>query len=59
MSAPPKPYKLETVTAPASGGFHLYVVDANGRKIAALWGKEEEKMAFGNEIVEMSERENA
>lgn len=29
----------------ANGGFHCYVVDANGRKIAAVWGKTDEKAA--------------
>jgi len=55
MSLPPKPYALlESAMASANGAFHLYVVDANGRKIAALWGKEEEKLALGKMIVEAS-----
>lgn len=32
-------------TFSANGGFHLYLTDNTGRKIAALWGKEDEKIA--------------
>lgn len=46
MTAPaPAPYDFLAIGANASGGFHLYVTDANGRKIAAVWGKAEEKEA--------------
>lgn len=52
---PPKPYTLlESATASANGAFHLYLVDAKGRKIAALWGTEKEKLALGEMIVEAS-----
>lgn len=55
MEAPPKPYALiESATESGNGSFHLYVVDANGRKIAALWGTAEEKIALGRLIVEAS-----
>lgn len=39
------------VSANASGGFHLYLVDSKGRKIAALWGGAEEKQANAERIV--------
>lgn len=46
MSAPaPAPYDFLAIGANASGGFHLYVTDANGRKIAAVWGPAAEKEA--------------
>jgi hypothetical protein len=41
----PGPLDWMAVSANASGGFHAYMVDANGRKIAALWGKAKEKEA--------------
>lgn len=40
----------QSVSANASGGFHLYLIDANGRKIAALWGGAEEKQANAERI---------
>lgn len=46
MTAPaPAPYDFLAIGANASGGFHLYVTDANGRKIAAVWGPAAEKEA--------------
>ncbi len=45
MSAPtPGPWDWMTVDA-IGGGFHLYIIDSNNRKIAALWGKADEKEA--------------
>ena len=41
----PGPLDFVAVGANASGGFHIYMVDATMRKIAALWGKAEEKEA--------------
>lgn len=40
---PAGPWDFMWVSAPASGGGHLYITDATGRKIAAIWGKAEEK----------------
>lgn len=34
-----------TPVSDTSDGFYAYVTDANGRKIAALWGSDEEKAA--------------
>lgn len=31
----------------ANGSFHLYLADEGGRKVAALWGGNDEKMANG------------
>lgn len=42
--ARPTPGPLDWVAVPASqSGFHLYITDTAGRKIAALWGKPDEK----------------
>ena len=48
--ATPGPWSTEEVGANASGGFHLYVIDSQGRKIAALWGGAAEKCANGELI---------
>lgn len=40
--AAPGPYS--TVEIGCGTGFHAYVVDANGRKIAAVWGPVAEKV---------------
>ncbi len=48
LRLPPGPYEYAT-TAPLDGHHgigHVYLLDANGRKIAALWGKPGEKMAL-------------
>lgn len=49
--AAPRPWSTTTVGAPASGGFHIYITDANGRKIAAIWGGGEEKASTAELIV--------
>lgn len=41
----PAPWDWVWISAPASGGGHLYIVDPDGRKIAACWGRAEEKAA--------------
>tara|TARA_Y100000310_G_C20211144_1_gene591379 strand:- start:327 stop:620 length:294 start_codon:yes stop_codon:yes gene_type:complete len=41
----PGPLDYVTVPARASGGGHVYIIDSKGRKIAALWGSAEEKIA--------------
>lgn len=50
-SAHPRPWDWIWVAANASGGGHVYLVDAGGRKIAALWGKAEEKKATADLII--------
>ena len=50
---PPGPFTYWT-TAPAGepiGNGHVYIVDANNRKIAALWGKPAEKIAMVELII--------
>lgn len=47
----PGPWDWMAVGANASGGHHLYVIDSTRRKIAALWGKAEEKKANAELIV--------
>lgn len=38
---PPKPWDwVSSGAVSANGTFHAYLVDANGRKIAAIWGGE-------------------
>lgn len=50
---PPFPWDLDAaVTTDARGQHHVYLVDATGRKIAAIWGKDGEKMLIANHIVE-------
>jgi hypothetical protein len=41
----PGPLGWMSVAAKASGGAHIYLIDAADRKIAALWGGAEEKRA--------------
>jgi hypothetical protein len=44
----PGPLEMWTSSLPTNnGGFHLYLADASGRKIAALWGGADEKLANG------------
>ncbi len=55
---PPGPFEYET-TAPLDdhhGKGHVYIVDANGRKIASIWGKPDEKLALKDLILEARER---
>jgi hypothetical protein len=49
---PPLPWNWVTSDSPSANGlFHIYLVDATGRKIAALWGKGDEKQALAEHIV--------
>jgi hypothetical protein len=54
---PPLPWSYQIVSAYGSGnvGF-IYIVDANGRKIASLWGKPQEKEAMAELICDASDR---
>jgi len=41
---PPGPYDwIKAAGASNNGAFHAYLIDANGRKIAAIWGRGAEK----------------
>jgi hypothetical protein len=57
--AAPRPWDWIFVSANASGGGHIYLVDANGRKIAAIWGKAEEKEATADLILKAVNAEAA
>jgi hypothetical protein len=56
--AAPRPWDWIFVGANASGGGHIYLVDATGRKIAAIWGKAEEKQATADLIIRTVNAEN-
>jgi hypothetical protein len=43
--AAPRPWGSERRPANASGGGHIYLLDAKGRKIGVIWGAAEEKKA--------------
>ena len=44
--AAPRPWACEwSETFSNNGSYHLYLIDATGRKIAAIWGKPDEKRA--------------
>jgi hypothetical protein len=50
---PPFPWNWVAAGKPsASGAFHAYLVDANGRKIAAIWGAESERALVADFIVD-------
>jgi hypothetical protein len=52
---PPGPFSYETVRrlggSDHEGSGHVYLLDGNGRKIASMWGKKEEKMALVDLII--------
>lgn len=53
MSLPTGPFEY-TENRPADtkpGSGHVFLLDGNGRKIAAIWGKPEEKIALAQFIV--------
>lgn len=49
------PWNWMAVHANASGGFHLYLIDSAKRKLAALWGRADEKRANANLIASAPE----
>lgn len=50
---PPMPWDwVAAGVADARGSFHAYLVDATGRKIAAIWGKDGEKQLIADRIIE-------
>lgn len=49
---PPLPWDWVAAGIPtANGQFHAYLVDATGRKIAAIWGKGAEKELIADHIL--------
>lgn len=58
MSLPPLPWSYQT-NAPMGkheGSGFVYLIDANGRKIAALWGNSEEKIATAKLITDAADK---
>ncbi len=53
LAAHPRPWNWIAIGANASGAHHLYLVDANNRKIGVIWGKAEEKTAAAKLIVKL------
>ena len=50
---PPLPWNWVTSERPdARGQFYVYLVDATGRKIAAIWGKDGEKKLTADYILQ-------
>lgn len=51
---PPGPWSWEDngLAGRPLGHGHVYLLDRNGRKIAAIWGRPEEKIAIADFIVE-------
>lgn len=57
VGLPPGPYQLETTRPELEpGAGHIYLVDANGRKIASIWGSPAEKISLVNFIIDTEER---
>jgi hypothetical protein len=53
VELPPFPWDWVASGVPSNNGkFHAYLVDATGRKLAAIWGKGEEKEAIADFILE-------
>lgn len=51
---PPKPWNWVASMHPtANASYHLYLIDATGRKIAAIWGKKGEKELTAAHIIEL------
>jgi hypothetical protein len=51
--AHPRPWDWTWVGTNASGGGDIYLTDATGRKIAAIWGKAVEKEAAADLIISL------
>jgi hypothetical protein len=53
MAAEPAPRPWDWMFIATGQGVrgHVYITDANGRKIAAIWGKDEEKQATADLII--------
>lgn len=50
---PPLPWDwVSSTVTDARGSFHAYLVDATGRKIAAIWGREGEKALIADTIIQ-------
>ena len=51
---PPGPFNLLVTALPGrhDGSGHVYLIDKDGRKIASLWGRQEEKIALVDLIID-------
>ena len=53
MKHAPLPWLIQWSRHPSGNGWgHVYLIDANGRKIAAIWGKPEEKIETAQLILD-------
>lgn len=51
---PPLPWDWIAASFPTNNSrYHAYLVDANGRKIAAIWGKDGEKELIADHIIKL------
>lgn len=51
---PPLPWNwVASKTPTANALYHIYLIDATGRKIAAIWGRHGEKELTANRIVDL------
>lgn len=58
MSLPKLPFSFQQMSVRADltlGNGHVYLLDADGRKIASLWGKPREKLALASFICDTSD----
>ena len=57
MSAARLPYDVDFARRQTDNGIvHVYIVDANGRKIAAVWGKDNERLETAQLLVDAANR---
>jgi hypothetical protein len=56
MTLPPLPWSYQVISAYTGKTGFIYILDANGRKIASLWGKPEEKDSMAELICDASDR---
>lgn len=52
---PPLPYSFQVISTYGGQAGFVYILDANGRKIASLWGKPDEKTAMAELICDASD----
>ena len=52
----PFSYLITAQRGAHEGSGHVYIIDANERKIASVWGKPEEKLALAELIIDARAR---
>lgn len=53
VTLPPLPWDWVAADSPTNNGqYQAYLTDANGRKIAAIWGRAEEKQMIADHILQ-------